>query len=53
MFSRSFWIALGAGVAGFVVMRVLRKTNRKWLDVGAVSEQWIVEHRVDTGGHPF
>jgi len=53
MLSRSFWIAVGAGVVGFIAVKVLRRTNRRWLDVGAVSEQWIVEHRADIGGHSY
>jgi hypothetical protein len=38
------WVALVA-VAGTLVARVVRARSRPNLDVGAVSDQWIAEHR--------
>lgn len=46
--SGAIWLAVAAGIVTVVaIVRVVRtKTNARRLDVGAVSTQWVAEHRV-------
>jgi hypothetical protein len=54
--SGAFWLVIGAGIATvFAIVRVYRaKRTARRLDVGSVSNQWVVEHRVgsDNGVNP-
>lgn len=46
--SGAIWLTVAAGIVTVVaIARVVRtKTNARRLDVGAVSTQWVAEHRV-------
>jgi hypothetical protein len=46
--SRAIWFAVVAGIATVVAtVRVIRtRISLRRLDIGAVSNQWVAEHRV-------
>ena len=44
------WVAVGLGVVGVVIALVMSWQRRDpRVDLGAVSNQWISEHRLDQG----
>jgi hypothetical protein len=47
--SASIWLAVAAGVAAVLaIVRLVRgKATARRLEVGAVSDQWVAEHRRD------
>ena len=47
------WLAVGAGVLGAIVALLVAwsRTDRR-ADMGAVSSQWIAEHRLGQGHDP-
>jgi hypothetical protein len=50
--TRLVWLVIGAGVASAISVVLMRVRARSTdLDVGAVSDQWIAEHRagIDDG----
>jgi len=45
-----FTIGLGlAAIAGLIALVVFRSRRDRWTDLGAVSSQWIMEHRAASG----
>ena len=42
----ALWIVGGAVVAGIVVLLSARQRSGQDLDLGAVSNQWVAEHRL-------
>lgn len=54
--SLALWAVPGLGILAAIVVRLFRRSSRKTdksdkLDVGAVSEQWIVSHRTGPDRH--
>jgi hypothetical protein len=43
------WVVVGLGVAGAIVALVAWRRSDHAADLGAVSHQWIAEHRMGTG----
>ena len=42
----TIWIVLGAVVAGAIVLLTTRRRGGQDMDLGAVSNQWVAEHRL-------
>jgi hypothetical protein len=45
--SNAAWVAVGVIVAGGAAVLTLLKVHSRKSDHGAVSDQWVAEHRAD------
>jgi hypothetical protein len=43
------WFGVAALAGIVVIVRVMRRTQSHNVDIGAVSDQWVAEHRASQG----